>query len=370
MKIGIMVLSIGSFGTKGFYNLQEIGLAKALDPLCSEIQVYKLVSSSEDYSEQIIEGTQHSIIHYMPSRSVGTNGIPDMNRLDKDLDVLICFSDTQFALPRVFRWAQKNRILMLPYIGVVESHSTSRLKKKIVDFLFQRCLAVYRECRCLVKTPTVMEKLAQAGVDNITVVPVGLDLSLLREEDGKICSRLLKNKYGYSEGDKVLLFIGRLIEEKQPIRMIEILSEIRKADQTYKLLMVGSGELKIAIEKRTKELDLSDAVQMIDRIPNSDIWELYRLADSFVNLNQQEIFGMAILEAMYYGCKVVAWNAPGPDLIIENGKSGWLTESNDEVIERILDATDVGEEAHRRILREFTWESSAKKIITVIGDQK
>lgn len=370
MKIGIMVLSIGSFGTKGFYNLQEIGLAKALDPLCSEIQVYKLVSSSEDYSEQIIEGTQHSIIHYMPSRSVGTNGIPDMNRLDKDLDVLICFSDTQFALPRVFRWAKKNRILMLPYIGVVESHSTSRLKKKIVDFLFQRCLAVYRECRCLVKTPTVMEKLAQAGVDNITVVPVGLDLSLFREEDGKICSRLLKNKYGYSEGDKVLLFIGRLIEEKQPIRMIEILSEIRKADQTYKLLMVGSGELKVAIEKRTKELDLSDAVQMIERIPNSQIWELYRFANTFVNLNQQEIFGMAILEAMYYGCKVVAWEAPGPNLIIENRKSGWLTESNEEVIERILDATDVGEEAHRRVLREFTWESSAKKIITVIGDQK
>lgn len=26
------------------------------------------------------------------------------------------------------------------------------------------------------------------------------------------------------------------------------------------------------------------------------------MADSFVNLNQQEIFGMAILEAMYYGC--------------------------------------------------------------------
>lgn len=92
--------------------------------------------------------------------------------------------------------------------------------------------------------------------------------------------------------------------------------------------------------------------------------------DNKINLNQQEIFGMAILEAMYYGCKVVAWNAPGPNLIIENRKSGWLTESNDEVIERILDATDVGKEAHRRILREFTWESSAKKISTIIGDQK
>ena len=66
---------------------------------------------------------------------------------------------------------------------------------------------------------------------------------------------------------------------------------------------------------------------------------------------------------------MVAWNAPGPNLIIENGRSGWLTESNKEVIERILDTTDVGEEAHRRVLREFTWKSSAKRIIAIFDLQ-
>ena len=128
--------------------------------------------------------------------------------------------------------------------------------------------------------------------------------------------------------------------------------------------------MKPAVEDRIEKLNLQDVVQIVERIPNSDIWELYRLADAFVNLNQQEIFGMAILEAMYYGCKVVAWKAPGPNLIIENGRSGWLTESNEEVIERILDTTDVGEVAHRSVLSEFTWESSAKKMIAVIGDQR
>ena len=142
--------------------------------------------------------------------------------------------------------------------------------------------------------------------------------------------------------------------------------KIRKKSQDYKLLMVGTGELKTAVEERIKELDLSDCVQMIERIPNSDIWELYRFAVAFVNLNQQEIFGMAILEAMYYGCKVVAWKAPGPNLIIENGKSGWLAGSDSGVIEKIMDTAEVGTEAHRRVLAEFTWESSAKKMRSVI----
>ena len=164
-----------------------------------------------------------------------------------------------------------------------------------------------------------------------------------------------------------MLFIGRLIEEKQPIRMIEILSEIRKIDPGYTLIMIGTGELKSVVENRIMKLGLTDNVQMIERVPNSEIWELYRMANVFINLNQQEIFGMAILEAMYYGCKVVAWKAPGPNLIIENTKSGYLAANNEEVIKFVLDTTDITEEAHKRISSDFIWGSSAKKILSILG---
>lgn len=370
MRIGLLITSIGNFGQKGFYNAQEIGLAKELDKLFNEVIVYKAVPLSAEKSKSLIDCCEHATLYQVPVRSHGINGDWDCSIMDTTLDALLYFSDTQLAVPKVFKWCCKNNILMYPYIGVIESHSTNQWKKKIIDAMFRRNVAVYKKCTCFVKTPIVAEQLGVLGITKTVVTPVGLDISLLHVDYEKLSAGGLKEKYGYSSTDKVLLFIGRFTEEKQPIRMIEILSEIRKKDQTYKLLMVGNGELKTAVENRIKELKLADSVQMIDRIPNSDIWELYHMAEVFVNLNQQEIFGMAILEAMYYGCKVVAWNAPGPNLIIENGKSGWLTESNDEVIERILDAADVGEEAHRRILREFTWESSAKKIITVIGDQK
>lgn len=79
---------------------------------------------------------------------------------------------------------------------------------------------------------------------------------------------------------------------------------------------------------------------------------------------------MVILVVMYCGCVVVTRKVPEPKLIFENGIFGWLEESCEEVIDRILDATDAGEEARRRVLSEFTGESSAKRIITVIGDQK
>lgn len=368
MRIGLLITSIGNFGQKGFYNAQEIGLAKELDKLFDEVIVYKAVPLSVGKSKSLIDSCEHATLYQIPVKSHGINGEWDCNIMDTTLDVLIYFSDTQLAVPKVFKWCCQNSIQMYPYIGVIESHSTNRWKKAIIDALFKRNVAVYKKCICFVKTPTVVEQLGALGITKTVVTPVGLDISLLHTDYEELSAERIKDKYGYSVTDKVLLFIGRFTKEKQPIRMIEILSEIKKKDQTYKLLMVGNGELKTAVENRIKELKLADSVQMIERIPNSDIWELYRLADSLVNLNQQEIFGMAILEAMYYGCKVVAWKAPGPNLIIENGKSGWLIESNEEVIERILNSTNVGVEAHRRVVYEFTWESSAKKILSIVGE--
>ena len=65
MRIGILVLSVGPFGNKGFYNLQEVGLAKALDRYCEEVKVYKAVPKRERAMIEPIEGTVHalSLIH-------------------------------------------------------------------------------------------------------------------------------------------------------------------------------------------------------------------------------------------------------------------------------------------------------------------
>lgn len=364
MKIGILITSISNFGQKGFYNAQEIGLAKAMAKLCSKAEVYKLIPIDQDKkTEKICENAE---LHLIPAKNSGINGVMNIEELDKSLDALIHFSDTQFSVPKVYGWCVKNEVQYVPYIGVVKSHSTSKLKQVITNLLFQRNIAVYRKCVCCVKTPTVQKLLKGMSVNNTVVAPVGLDLDLLHADYETSSISALKQKYCYHESDKILLFIGRMIDEKQPVRMIDILSEIREMDTSYKLLMVGTGELKADVEARIDELDLKDAVQLVERIPNSDIWELYRLADSFVNLNQQEIFGMAILEAMYYECKVVAWNAPGPNLIIENGKSGWLVKSDVEVIEKIMDTDGVGMEAHRRVVAEFTWESSAIKMRSVM----
>lgn len=366
MKIGILITSIGNFGKTGFYNAQEIGLAKELALQIEEVAIYKLVPLDNKKQTEKIKGYSNIIVHLIPARSSGINGMVDTRELDNSLNAIIHFSDTQYSVPKVYHWCVRNNIHYIPYIGVVESNSPSKVKQVITNFIFIRNVKVYRKCVCCAKTPAVQNRLTTLGVKNTILAPVGLDSSLLKNDYEKYSVNELKHKYGYQDTDKILLFIGRLIDEKQPLRMIEIFSEIVKDDKSYKLLMIGTGRLKDAVIKKISNFKLNENVYLLGKVPNKSIWELYRIADSYINLNQHEIFGMAMLEAMYYGCKVIAWKAPGPDLVIENGISGWIVHSNQQIIEKIKDNSMVGKAAHNRVSNGFMWKNTAIKFYSVI----
>ena len=151
-----------------------------------------------------------------------------------------------------------------------------------------------------------------------------------------------------------------MTKEKHPQEMIQLYRKIYERNSAYRLLMIGTGEL--LEQTKAAAVDLKDKVRFIDRIPNSDVWELYRIADCFINLNRQEIWGMVIAEAMFYGCKVVAMRAPGPEFIIEDGRSGYLSYEEDDMIQKIVEADQVADAAHDRIVSHFTWEQTASAI--------
>ncbi len=358
MRIGVLLTCVAEYGKSGFYNNQEIGLAKELSKLVDELIIYRSVPASAQREDLTIPGCPNTTLKRIPTPSRGINGIWDCSVMDAALDALIYFSDTQLAVPGVYKWCRKHGVKLFPYIGVIESHSTSAAKRLVMDFMFARNTRVYKKNVCFVKTPTVAQALAGKGVRNTVVAPVGLDTSLLRSGYEQADTDALKSKWGYAHGERILLFIGRMTEEKQPLRMIRIFRELNAADSSYRLLMIGKGELLDAVKQAAQGLP----VKFIEQVPNSEMWELYRISDAFVNLNQQEIFGMAILEAMYYGCRVVAWKAPGPSFIIGESRYGSLCDSDAEIKESILHNTVDTDAAHERILERFTWASTARLI--------
>lgn len=368
MKIGVLRVSVQGEkkNSKGYYNSQFLGLAKALDRLFDEVVVYEHILRGQIESTEEISGCKHAILHRIAVKNIGVNGIVRLSKLDVSMDVLVLFSDIQLSVPRIYRWAKRNHIIVLPYIGVLESHSISPFNRSLMKIVINRNIKTYKKCHCLAKTPYIRQKLVESGIRDVSLMPVGLDTFLLKKDYFKISREECAKEFGILPEHKVVLFVGRLMEEKQPLRMIDIFNDICSIEPEFRLFMIGDGELKKSVINKVEKLGLSEYVRMIDSFPNQDMWKLYRIADSFVNLNEQEIFGMAILEAMYYGCKVVALHAPGPDFIIEDEISGILCNANKDIVQGILNDADYSVRAKERVVDYFTWDVTSRKIPEVI----
>lgn len=367
MKIGILQTAYGDIGQYGkFYNTQEIGLAKALAALGHTVNYYKFVKPFYGRSGQKRALCPNADIIFVKARYFGNNGIAGLSALDKTMEILIYFSDIQMMVPAVYHWCLRNGIGFLPYAGALESHSTSAVRRTLMKFFENRSFQVYRKTRVLAKTPAAEDLLRKKGAENVTPAPVGLDESLLFPEYENVELREIYRQLRVPEGAKVLLFIGRMEEEKQPLVMLSVFQEILKNDKSYFLFMVGRGELLPAVRKKASSLDLTDKIRFVEEIRNSEIWKLYRAADCFVNLNRNEIFGMCILEAMYYGCPVAALKAPGPSCILEDGKYGKMVEDESQIVSAVLSGKYDIEAAKKHVREKFLWSVTAPLIIDAV----
>lgn len=133
---------------------------------------------------------------------------------------------------------------------------------------------------------------------------------------------------GDTYGEKTILAVGRLCDDKGYDVLISAFSRIRSKFSGVKLIIAGEGPSRKKLEKLIADLDLTDCISLPGF--TSDIRNLYRNADLFVCSSRREGFGNVIVEALSFGLPVVSTRCPhGPEEILKGGRYGRLVAEND-----------------------------------------
>lgn len=366
MKMGILCTMINGFGRRGYYNSQEVGLGRALAAMGHQVIIYKGIDPAE--KEEKVHPASGLTVWYLPMRHLGAHGWMPADKLDPETRALFCFGDQQLFLPHIYRWCRRHGAVLVPYIGTAHSLGTG-LKGSVMNALFAAgTLRIYLHNPVLAKTSSAKAELEALGVRDITVAPVGLDTAVLHK-DFRTADRLaLRQKYGFAPDDVVLCNVSRLSPEKRPLELIDLFLTIR-GKKPFKLIIIGNGALGNALREKIKANGLEQEVTLFDNVPYDQMWEIYHVSDYYVNMNYTEIFGMAIMEAVYYCTSVAAVQAIGPSVTLKDMKGHCLCADDAAVARWLLapyPAREDLEESAAKIARDFSWRRCAGAFLDIV----
>lgn len=172
---------------------------------------------------------------------------------------------------------------------------------------------------------------------NIHIVPTGIDVDrFYKEKLVKYKIDKLKNKYQITENDFVILFVGRLAQEKNIEFLINNQILIQKKYKNAKLLIVGSGPDLEKYQKLVAKNRIEENVIFTNAVPWTEIPYYYALANVFVTASKTETQGLTIIEAMASELPVVAINDESFSNIVINGLNGYLFKRKNDYVKSII----------------------------------
>jgi len=365
MNIVILRTNTGDFGKIGSYNVQEVGLANSFIKMGHSVSVLFLHKNVLNISKDEF----YNFVYYLPHRTFLMHGIFDTNLLEQfHPDLVLHFSDNQLWAKNVIYWCKKRDIKCIQYFGNVLSDNPCWVNQLYTKVILYRNRKSYNYSINIAKTEKVKDELLKHNIPFHKIINVGLDGELLnhnRNRDNK-----MRVSVGINDDEIVLLFIGRLVDYKKPVLACKILQSLQEKGIKSRLIIIGKGELEDTLNKYIDENKLGKSILWKKNVPYNEIYRYMLSSDVFLNLSPKEIFGMAILEAMYYGLPVVANYAPGPNVIIENQISGYLCDFGDDVdkwANIVLKAYNerfmIASNSHKRIKAKFMWDSLAEEFL-------
>ena len=285
--------------------------------------------------------------------------------LKENFDVVVCDHAPYFpCFSAKFCSSLKRTPLVITWHEVWDDYWSEYLGKKGILGKAVERLTTHLTDKMIVVSERTKKDLERIGVrKKIEIIPNGIDFG----EIGKVKA---------SEEESDIIFVGRLIKDKNVDVLIKAVNLVKKEIPDVKCMIIGDGPEKGKLEKLTyTTLAIDNNIKFMGFLEDyNDVISYMKSSKVFVLPTTREGFGIVALEANACGLPVVTVNHKrnaACDFIINN-ENGFISElSEDDVAEKIFMGLDKKEDMERRCIesaRRYDWSEVVDLIETFYNE--
>lgn len=360
-------------GKNSSYNIQELGLASAL---VRAGHICDIVFWIKDREQKVTYQVPHSngtvVVYYKRARTFFKNAIYDIDNLIDKYDIIQpCEYNQLQSLIFSKKFPNKTVVYHGQYYG--KENKKYNIWCKCFD-LFG--LKVYKKKKTFFITKSMLAKeyLVNKKLDasQIFALGVGMNVDALenREQNqSDICKAIEELK-----SDIKLLYVGEFMPRRHLKFMGDIVNRLKKKNKNCKLIMIGNSNTEYGkdVKKYFEINDLNENIYYVDRIEQRYLSRVYKACTALLFPSTYEIFGMVLMEAMYFGLPVISCKNGGSTMLIKDGMNGFIINELDVVkwVDKIIqikenDMAEISMNARKTILKKFTWDALVTQFIHV-----
>lgn len=202
----------------------------------------------------------------------------------------------QFNIPLIHTY----HTMYEDYIHYITNGYFDYASKKIVEYLtLFYCDKTISELIVPTKKTYDLFKEKYKVARNVHIIPTGIEIERFYKEQ---YSNAMIDKYrknlGIGKNDFVILFVGRLAQEKNIEFLIDSHKDIVKKYKKCKLLIIGDGPDYQKYKNLVKKLNIENNVIFTGKVAWELIPNYYQIASVFATASKSETQGLTVIEAM------------------------------------------------------------------------
>ncbi len=322
MKIGIVL-----YPTYGGSGVVATELGKQLAKNGHEVhfitysQPVRLGSFRENVYYHEVSVSDYPLFDYQPYETVLASKMVDVVK-HEDLDIL----HVHYAIPHASAAFMARQILRsqgveIPFVTTLHGTDITLVGRDpsfepVITFCLNESDAV----------TAVSESLKQDTYQHFhTNRPIEVIPNFIKVPEVNPKSMGMRRRYA-CDNEPILCHISNFRKVKRVRDVLKVFERVNK-EIPSRILLVGDGPERYALEELCREIGLCDRVKFLGKIQRTE--EVLAISDLFVLPSETESFGLAALEAMAVGVPVISSNTGGIPEVNVHGVTGYLSNVGD-----------------------------------------